>query len=482
MSDLENLHKAMFNALSDLILLINPEDFTVIEANAAILEKLKMKKEEVIGKTCYALTHRRSTPCEPPNDICPLSELMKTGREVTVEHIHYDSKGTPFYAQVTVCPVKDAYGRMVQVVHITKDITERKGMEEDLRKLNETLAQRLLQKTSQIENILKIGDLARKTPDITTGMKFILEGALNDLDLDVGAVLIIDHENNIIRSLAFRSKIERTSLDESYPLNIELAEMEAAEKDKSFSRILRRDEQSVLKTPSIHCIPMHFGKRMCVCGILAFGSQRGTALTDSELDFLGLYAELASRLFENQSLIVTPVKETGKTAKRKFKLEFGHSYLVENNLEKAFEIFADNVHGGLEGLCITREFPPKIRRMYGLEKTLMVWLKQEKAEGQTTVHSLQDVSILIANFLGKAKEGIVLLDGFEYLITNHTFESFILFLQLTKNRFEQYDGILVAPLLKNALDIKERALIKREMRSWTFKDLREKRSDSIPER
>jgi hypothetical protein len=104
---------------------------------------------------------------------------------------------------------------------------------------------------------------------------------------------------------------------------------------------------------------MYFGKE--IYGILAFGTQKDLVIDESDLAILDVYAELASSLFETQSLTMTPMKETVRVIKRRFELEPGNSYLVKNDVEKAFEVFADNVFSGLDGLCITREFPRKIR-------------------------------------------------------------------------------------------------------------------------
>jgi len=94
----------------------------------------------------------------------------------------------------------------------------------------------------------------------------------------------------------------------------------------------------------------------------------------------------------------------------------------------------------------------------------MVWLNQEKIESETTIHSLQDVSLLASQFLKKAKHGIVLLDSFEYLIENHGFKPFIQFLQLMRGRIELSSGNLIAPVLEGALDMKESKLIEKEMK------------------
>ena len=86
----------------------------------------------------------------------------------------------------------------------------------------------------------------------------------------------------------------------------------------------------------------------------------------------------------------------------------------------------------------------------------------EASEGERTVQSIQDLSIVIGDFLEKAKRPVILLDGFEYLVTNSGFDTFIRFLQVLKDRVEKKGGVLIAPILEEALGSKELALLKRE--------------------
>jgi two-component system cell cycle response regulator len=112
-------------------------------------------------------------------------------------------------------------------------------------------------------------------------------------------------------------------------------------------------------------------------------------------------------------------------------------------------------------------YPPKVRTKYGLEKTPIVWLTSEASEGEQSVNSIQDLSIMIGDYLEKAEKAIVLLDGVEYLITNHGFESFLKFLQILKDRLQKRNAVLIAPVLEQALEPKELALVEREMQALT---------------
>jgi len=410
---------------------------------------------------------------ETPEDRKAFSErLSREGKVSRVELRLKKRDGTPFWGAVSAQTMKDERGNILYFDGMIEDITERKRMEEELRQrfeeikaLNEGITQRLIQKISQIDNISTLRDRLRKSPDLSTGLDLILDTALNDLQMDVAAALIIDREENAVKVKGFKSRIEGDDVDMSYPLDGRFVELEAAKENQKLSKIVRKGEPSILKTASIHCAPILFGKT--VYGILALGSQKGLTQDDSDLAVLSLYAELASTLFETERLTITPMKEVAKVAKRRFELELGRSYLVKNDVEKAFEVFADHVLSGMEGLCITREFPPNVRRKYGLEKTPIVWLTEERAKGEIAVDSLQDLSILIQRFLENAKQRVVLLDGFEYLTTKSGFEPFIGFLQLNRSRFEKSESILIAPMLEEALDLREAKLVEREMKPLT---------------
>jgi hypothetical protein len=68
-------------------------------------------KEHVTGlSTCYALTHRRDTPCDSAEHPCPLEIIKRTRKPCVVEHIHFDKAGRPRNVEVHAYPVFDDKG------------------------------------------------------------------------------------------------------------------------------------------------------------------------------------------------------------------------------------------------------------------------------------------------------------------------------------------------------------------------------------
>ncbi|MGA3297054.1 MAG: DUF835 domain-containing protein [Candidatus Bathyarchaeia archaeon] len=358
-------------------------------------------------------------------------------------------------------------GEVVQMVGLVKDITERKLAEEEVNVLSKNESKMLIQKIRQVNNMAKVRETLRMNPQVTGGMEMILGSCLKDLEVDVGAIFRVDREKNTAKLQACKSKLESIKIADSYPLDSDYAELEPVSSGRKVSKAITQNVHSILGTGNIHSFPIRSGKT--VYGILAFGSEKGLERAEVDLAILELYAETTSPIFEAQRLSVTPVKES-KRLTRKFELEVGELYLVKNDVDKAFRIFADNVLSGSAGLCITRQYPIKVRKRYGLEKTTIIWLTQEQSQ-EKTIHSIQDIAILISNFLGKAKHAVVMLDGVEYLITNYGFDSFVRFLQQMNNRVAQNEAILIAPVYEKALEERYIKLVERETTPLTIGEL-----------
>lgn len=123
--------ETVLNSINDTICIINVKDFTIIDTNKAFLEVYGVTKEQAIGKYCYEITHKGDHPCCSP-EICPLNETLRTGNDSTCEHIHSPNKGVIQNMEVSTYPIRNENGGIISVVHVTRDISERKRAEEEL--------------------------------------------------------------------------------------------------------------------------------------------------------------------------------------------------------------------------------------------------------------------------------------------------------------------------------------------------------------
>jgi PAS domain S-box-containing protein len=133
---LKDFSESVINGISDAISVIDVNDYRVVSVNKAFLDILGLSREEVIGKTCYEITHDKTSPCMPPSDPCPIEELLETGKPVRMEHVHLDKDKRERFVEVSAHPIYEE-GAIKKVVHITRDITERKRAEERIRELSQ---------------------------------------------------------------------------------------------------------------------------------------------------------------------------------------------------------------------------------------------------------------------------------------------------------------------------------------------------------
>ena len=55
--------------------------------------------------------------------------MLITGKSTTVEHQHFDKENRRIDVEISVHPVKDNNGKIIQIIHIDRDITSRKELE-----------------------------------------------------------------------------------------------------------------------------------------------------------------------------------------------------------------------------------------------------------------------------------------------------------------------------------------------------------------
>jgi len=121
---------------------------------------------------------------------------------------------------------------------------------------------------------------------------------------------------------------------------------------------------------------------------------------------------------------IVPRAEQEIAGKKEF--QPGRNYLVyEEKPDKTYILFSELVKKGLPGLCITSTFPSKIRETYNIETAQLYWLTDSSSEPGTLKPKRLDFEItkIIVEFMKSALNGIVLLDGFEYLVMENNFEA-----------------------------------------------------------
>jgi PAS domain S-box-containing protein len=139
--DSEEMLRSILNYSPDAINLIDM-DGTIVECNPKALELTGLtRKDEIIGHNMLEAISPDERECMMEN----IKELIAAGNANRLEYTLVKTNGQPYFAEVTSWAVKDKMGDPALLVSMTKDITDRKKAEEELKKSQDRLlaAQRI---------------------------------------------------------------------------------------------------------------------------------------------------------------------------------------------------------------------------------------------------------------------------------------------------------------------------------------------------
>ena len=140
------LSKNIIDSISDALLVIDCNDKKIIDANKVFLAEAGMKKEDVVGKTCEQVRSYFCPSCEQ----CGFDQVVKEGKVTMSTHMHQDRQGRKIYVDVTLAPLRDEKGQIMGVINVARNVTDRKKMEEELRKYSQELETSIKERTQAL--------------------------------------------------------------------------------------------------------------------------------------------------------------------------------------------------------------------------------------------------------------------------------------------------------------------------------------------
>lgn len=144
----------------------------------------------------------------------------------------------------------------------------------------------------------------------------------------------------------------------------------------------------------------------------------------------------------------------------------GACYLVEERKpDLAYRLFdALRKRKPVPGLVVTRQYPDRVKRERDLKDARIVWLSHTPGTDYQNPTALGALAKSIAKFVEDAGgEGVVLLDGLEYLVVNNGFLQTLMFIEHVNEFVMQKRGYVLLPVNPDALDEKELALLSRNL-------------------
>ena len=142
LKEAQEKQRAILDGIGDSIILLD-NALNVVWANKRAIEQYGL----IPGKKCYDSLRRLKEPCPE----CCVLKTFEDGEIRSQEQDGIDKDENRISFITTCSPVRDSDGEIVSVVEVFHDITERKQAEDEIRKLNEELVQRVDERTAELE-------------------------------------------------------------------------------------------------------------------------------------------------------------------------------------------------------------------------------------------------------------------------------------------------------------------------------------------
>jgi len=222
----------------------------------------------------------------------------------------------------------------------------------------------------------------------------------------------------------------------------------------------------------------------------------------ADIGFIIMFAGLTYHYATHKLDLVIPTPEVSSTGlKSSYKLMQGRIYIFEEERPQfSFELFSvilrnrcyDCVNdesfvcesldcssctlpcpckectqygGRTQGLVVARKHPIEIRRDYFIQTTPIVWLTSIPGKDNMDPAKLSLLTDVIVNFVEKSKNGVVLVEGIEYLVTANDFSRVLKAIDRWSEIVMSHASRLIISLDPKAFNDRELALIERSRES-----------------
>ena len=129
----------------------------------------------------------------------------------------------------------------------------------------------------------------------------------------------------------------------------------------------------------------------------------------------------------------------------------------------AYRMFEGSIAEGNPGLCVTRQFPEKVRDAFELGETRILWLSHTPGKDHHNPTSIGTLATVISSFIERYKKCTVLIDGLEYLVINNGFQQVLRFVEHINEQVMQSKSTVLIPISPNAFSEQELALLERNV-------------------
>ena len=140
--------QVILDSLPYRIMVVNL-DKTIDTVNETFLKDFGISSSEVVGKLCHEVRYGLDRPCHEDGAACylvdRLDELKEKELLINYEEYH-DEHGNTRFDVITVAPILDEKGEVIQILEASRDVTDRIKLEKEAEK-SKTFFQNVIQST-----------------------------------------------------------------------------------------------------------------------------------------------------------------------------------------------------------------------------------------------------------------------------------------------------------------------------------------------
>lgn len=114
-------------------------DMTVDTVNETFRKEFDISGNDIFGKHCYEMRYGLGKPCREAGNICylqdHLEEIREKGLFSTIKE-YQDENGNTLFDVITIAPIFNEKGEILQILEASRDVTERIKLEREVEKSN----------------------------------------------------------------------------------------------------------------------------------------------------------------------------------------------------------------------------------------------------------------------------------------------------------------------------------------------------------
>lgn len=125
--------QTILDSLPYRIMVVNP-DKTIHRVNRTFLEKRQLGSEAILDKLCHQIRYGLEQPCRESGRRCYMEEVREKRHFISTIHEFQTPGGETRYDAITVSPIFDKNGNIIQFLETARDVTDRIKLEAEAQK------------------------------------------------------------------------------------------------------------------------------------------------------------------------------------------------------------------------------------------------------------------------------------------------------------------------------------------------------------